>query len=280
MLQCSFSWESSQSSLFRLGGFYLFLVPEVTWVSFALQCGGQLPKRLQLTHASVQTGFYSEEISGNMILRTQNVYRDGVHLQIQKKPTPTRPYLLEICTTSREWVTFRPPDRSETQLFFLLASAERKEMEAGKWSWREPGRSEMRRASMCYRNGKRWRDKAHVKDTGNEKELQYFQPLVPGAHKDIAWPWQMELHMLAVKPHQTRLYVPSTCGLRITKSSQFGRNGVSMRKVSAGFMGFRSMTGRTTRPRLMYWTVAYIGPPRRRSDAVFFWKTVMRSWIK
>lgn len=132
-------------------------------------------------------------------------------------------------------------------------------MEAGKWSWREPGRSEMRRESMCYRNGKRCRDKACVKDTGNEKELQYFQPLVPGVHKDIAWPWQMELHMLAVKPHQTRLYVP-TCGLRITKSRQFGRNRVSMCKVSEGFMGFRSMTGRTTRSRLMYWTVAYIGP--------------------
>lgn len=133
-------------------------------------------------------------------------------------------------------------------------------MEAGKWSWRGPGRSEMRRASMCYRNGKRWRDKAHVKDTGNEKARQYFQALVSGVHKDIAWPWQMELHMLAVKPHQTRLYVQSTCGLRITKSRQFGRNRVSMFKVSAGFMGFRSVTGRTTRSSLMYWTVAYIGP--------------------
>lgn len=280
ILQSSFSWESSQSLFSDLVDFIFF------WFQRSYEC----PLRCSVvvsclngcnwpTH-QCRLAFIVRKSLATRYCAPRNVYRNGVHLQIPPKKPPTRPYLLEICTTSREWVTFRPPDRSETQLFFLLASAEWKEMEAGKWSWWEPGRSEMRRASMCYRNGKRWRDKAHVKDTGNEKELQYFQPLVPGAHKDIAWPWQMELHMLAVKPRQTRLYVPSTCGLRITKSRQFGRNGVSMRKVSAGFMGFRSVTGRTTRPRLMYWMVAYIGPPRRRSDTVFFWKNVMRSWIK
>lgn len=156
--------------------------------------------------------------SGSTILCTPGYLLRWAAPTDQENRTFARPYLLEICTSSREWVAFRPTDHSKTQRFFLLASAERKEIEAGKWSWREPGRSEMRRASMCYRNGKRCRDKAHVKDTGNEKERQYFQPLVPVIHKDIGWPWQTELHMLAVKPHQTGLYVPSTCGLGSTKS--------------------------------------------------------------
>lgn len=184
----------------------LFLGPEVIFSKCPLHCSvvGFLNGSDWLSRKCGLV-FTAQKSPATQYCAPTNVNHNGVHFQIPKKPTPAGPHLQELVASSREWETFRPPDHSETQLFFLLASAERKEIEAGKWSWREPGRSKMRRASLCYRNGKRWRDKAHVKDTGNEKALQYFQPLVPSAHKDIAWPWQMELHMLAVKPHQTCL---------------------------------------------------------------------------
>lgn len=137
----------SKFSLPTLWILLIYLWARVVQVSFALQL--QPFRQLQLASASEPSGFYSGEISGNTILCTQRYLPRWFALTDPEKRTSARPYLPEICTSSREWVTFRPPDHSESQLFFLLASAERKEMEAGKWSWREPGRSEMRRASMC-----------------------------------------------------------------------------------------------------------------------------------